>query len=126
MSLLFGLLRPGLDKGAFACGQPALDAYLRKQAGQDMKRGFATVVVACESSSPNVMVGFYTLCAASILLTALPTDLARKMPRYPSVPAIRLGRLAVSSARQGQHIGSLLVLDALYHVPASQSGLKCR
>ena len=35
------------------------------------------------------------------------------MPRYPAVPAIRLGRLAVASAFQGQHIGSLLVLDAL-------------
>ena len=35
------------------------------------------------------------------------------MPRYPAVPAIRLGRLAVASTLQGQHIGSLLVLDAL-------------
>lgn len=37
------------------------------------------------------------------------------MPRYPAVPAIRLGCLAVASAFQGQHIGSLLVLDALRH-----------
>lgn len=44
MNLLFGLLTPDLDKSGFACGEPALDAYLKKQAGQDMKRGFATVV----------------------------------------------------------------------------------
>ena len=113
MNLLFGLLTPDMDRSGFSCGESALDAYLQKQAGQDMRRGFATVVVARESSNPNEVVGFYTLCAASILLTDLPEDTSRKMPRYPTVPAIRLGRLAVSSAHQGQHIGSLLVIDAL-------------
>ena len=114
MSLLFGLLTPDIDKNGFACGEPALDTYLQKQAGQDMKRGFATVVAARESSRSDVVVGFYTLCATSILLTALPENIARKMPRYPSVPAIRLGRLAVASSMQGNHIGSLLVMDALH------------
>jgi len=113
MTLLFGFLTPEMDRGGFSCGEPALDTYLQKQAGQDMRRGFATVVVARESSRPDAVVGFYTLCAASILLADLPEDIIRKMPRYPAVPAIRLGRLAVSSAHQGQHIGSLLVLDAL-------------
>ena len=113
MSLLFGLLTPDMDRSGFACGEPVLDAYMQKQAGQDMKRGFATVVAARESSSPKTIVGFYTLCAASVLLTALPEETARKMPRYPSVPAIRLGRLAVASTMQRQRIGSLLVMDAL-------------
>jgi ribosomal protein S18 acetylase RimI-like enzyme len=111
--LFFGLLTPDMDRSGFGCGEPALDVYLRQQAGQDMKRGFATVVAARESSRPKTIVGFYTLCAASVLLTALPEDSARKMPRYPSVPAIRLGRLAVLSSSQGRHIGSLLVMDAL-------------
>jgi GNAT superfamily N-acetyltransferase len=114
MSLLFGLLAPDMDISGFACGEPALDAYLQKQAGQDMKRGFATIVAARKSSSPDLIVGFYTLCAASVFLTALPEDAARKMPRYPAVPAIRLGRLAVASSMQRQRIGSLLVMDALH------------
>ena len=114
MTLLFGLLTPDMDRGGFFCGEPALDTYLQKQAGQDMRRGFATVVAARERANPEVVIGFYTLCAASILLTALPEDIHLKMPRYPSVPAIRLGRLAVATTHQGQHIGSLLVLDALH------------
>ena len=114
MSLLFSFLTPDMDNSGFACGESALDVYLQKQAGQDMKRGFATVVAAREGSSPDGIVGFYTLCAASILMTALPEDTARKMPRYPSVPAIRLGRLAAASSVQGQHICSLLVMDALH------------
>ena len=114
MKLLFDLLTPDMDRSGFTCGEPALDAYLRKQAGQDMRRGFATVIAARQEDNPKTVVGFYTLSAASILLTSLPDETARKMPRYPSVPAIRLGRLAVTSAFQGQHIGSLLVLDALH------------
>lgn len=113
MKLLFDLLTPSMDRSDFSCGEPALDAYLHKQAGQDMRRGFATVIAARQATSPEKVVGFYTLSAASILLTSLPNETARKMPRYPVVPAIRLGRLAVVTSQQGQHIGSLLVLDAL-------------
>lgn len=35
------------------------------------------------------------------------------MSRYPSVPAIRLRRLAVTQEMQGRHVGSLLVWDAM-------------
>lgn len=114
MKLLFDLLTPDMEKGGFTCGEPALDAYLHKQASQDMRRGFATVIAARQATNPQKVVGFYALSAASIILTSLPHETARKMPRYPSVPAIRLGRLAVDASKQGQHIGSLLVLDALH------------
>lgn len=113
MKLLFGLLSSGMDKSGFACGEAALDTYLQRQASQDMKRGFATVIVARAETDPNTIIGYYTLSAASVLLDSVPEEMARKMPRYPNVPAIRLGRLAVASTMQGKHIGSLLVLDAL-------------
>ena len=113
MSLIFTLLAPNMDKSTFDCGNIALNNYFKKQASQDMRRGFATVIVASEKSQPNTTIGFYTLCAASILLNDLPEETICKMPRYPNVPAIRLGRLAVHQDLQGQHIGSLLMLDAL-------------
>lgn len=113
MKLFFGLLSSRMDKRGFTCGESALDAYLHRQANQDMKRGFATVIVARTETAPDKIIGYYTLSAASVLLDRLPESLACKMPRYPNVPAVRLGRLAVDSRLQGQHIGSLLVLDAL-------------
>jgi ribosomal protein S18 acetylase RimI-like enzyme len=70
-------------------------------------------VAARDSAAPDTIIGFYTLCAASVSLSALPESAVRKMPRYPSVPAIRLGRLAVRQSAQGRRIGSLLVLDAV-------------
>ena len=72
MKLLVDLLTPDMDRGGFTCGEPALDAYLHKQASQDMRRGFATVIAARQATSPEKVVGFYTLSAASILLTSLP------------------------------------------------------
>lgn len=113
MNLVFSLLTADMDRRGFSCGEAALDTYLQQQAGQDMRRGFATVIAARESSRPEKIIGFYSIAAASVLLDTLPEATARKMPRYPSVPAIRLGRLAVTQEMQGRHVGSLLVWDAM-------------
>lgn len=113
MNLVFSPLSPDMDRGSFVCGEAALDAYLQKHAGQDMRRGFATVIAARESSRPEKVIGFYSLAAASASLDALPEETARKMPRYPFVPAIRLGRLAVTQEMQGRHVGSLLMWDVM-------------
>jgi ribosomal protein S18 acetylase RimI-like enzyme len=122
MTLRFALLDGMHERKNFCCGEPALDAYMRQQAAQDMKRGFATVIVAAEQTAPSTIVGYYTLSAASILLSDLPESMLRRMPRYPDVPAVRLGRLAVSQDRQKQHIGSLLLLDSLYRACNTELG----
>ena len=57
--------------------------------------------------------GFYTLSMASVDLGRLPVALARKMPRYPTVPAVRLGRLAVHLEARGKGLGTHLLMDAM-------------
>lgn len=61
----------------------------------------------------NRIAGYYTLASASMLLSELPADIGKKLPRYPSVPAVRLGRLAVDQNFQGQGLGGALLADAL-------------
>ena len=100
------------DRKAFTCGVDALDRYFRQQASQDARRDVATVFVAEEHGSGAVH-GFYTLSMASTLLDRLPEALARKMPRYPTVPAVRLGRLAVHLDARGAGLGARLLMDAL-------------
>lgn len=39
--------------------------------------------------------GFYTLSASQIAVGDLPEGIRHKRPRYPAVPAVRPGRLAV-------------------------------
>ena len=48
------------------------------------------------------------------MLTDLPADLAKKLPRYPSLPTVRMGRLAVDQNFQGQGLGGALLGDALH------------
>jgi len=66
------------------------------------------------------VIGYYTLSAASVLLTDLPAAVASKLPRYPTVPAVRLGRLAVARTRHGQGFGAALLADALARSLASE------
>jgi ribosomal protein S18 acetylase RimI-like enzyme len=99
------------DRAAFSCGVEALDRYLRKQAGQDISRRVAAAFVITPEGT--TIAGFCTLSAHLVILADLPENVAKKLPRYPNVPAILLGRLAVNENFRGQGIGELLLLDAL-------------
>lgn len=114
MSLFFSPLRPGLDRRGFTCGDDALDRWFHRQAGQDVRRGYAIVMIAQEEGRDE-FAGFYSLSATSISLSDLPSDVARRLPRYAAVPAIQLGRLAVAESMQGRNIGFLLLMHAVRH-----------
>lgn len=123
MSLTIEPLASYHDRAAFSCGEPALDAYIRQQAGQDVKRDLAACYVLCEQGSVTI-IGYYTLSATSVELTALPPELAKRSGRYALVPAILLGRLAVDNRFQGQDMSTLLLLDALRRALHTGVGVK--
>lgn len=100
------------DRAAFSCGEPALDAYLKTQASQDMKRDLALCWVLCEQGSTTI-IGYYTLTPCSVEVAQLPRDLARSSGRYHTVPAVLLGRMGVDTKYRGQGIGGHVLLDAL-------------
>ena len=106
----------------FKCGELALDEYLQRYAGQDIKRGVARVFVAYPLEQPQVVAGFYTLSAASVAADTLPEKWRKKLPRYP-VPVALLGRLAVSQQFHGQGLGSILLVDACKRVAAASETL---
>ena len=100
------------DRQAFSCGAEPLDRYLRTQATQDVRRHIANCFVASPLQS-NAVAGYYTLSAASIPMTGLPAEEARKLPRYPVLPAALIGRLAVDRSFQGRQLGAGLLFDAI-------------
>jgi GNAT superfamily N-acetyltransferase len=106
------------DRASFSCGQEPLDRYFRTQVTQDVRRRVATCFVAVEAD-PARVAAYYTLASAGIPLTELPAEIAKKLPRYPSIPAVRMGRLAVDSRFQGRGLGGALLADALIRVLAS-------
>lgn len=99
------------DRAAFSCGNEALDTYLKKQASQDLAKHVAAVVVLTPDG--EAIAGYYTLSQYSIDLVSLPEDVAKKLPRYPELPATLLGRLARSTAFKGRGVGELLLMGAL-------------
>lgn len=103
-------LGPRHDRKAFACGVEPLDRYLRERAAQDAKRRVANCFVAVGEAAE--IGGYYTFAAASLPLTELPPEQAKRLPRYPLLPAGLIGRLAVATAHKGQGLGGALVMDA--------------
>ena len=97
-------------KAAFSCEEQSLTDYLRKQAGQDIKRKVALCFVHADSD--KTIKGYYTLSSDSIDRAILPEEMKKKMP-YKNLPVTLLGRLARDAQFKGQRIGELLLADAL-------------
>jgi GNAT superfamily N-acetyltransferase len=110
------------DRAQFLSGSNALDRYFRKQASQDIKRRIATCFVAVSVTAQDVA-GYYTLTAPSVALSALPPEIAKKLPRYPVVTAVLLGRLAVARQYRGKGLGGILLADALKRTSRAEFGL---
>ena len=103
------------DRAVFSCGVASLDDYLKRQARQQRDRQIAAIFVMV-GDTPETVAGYFTLSALSIELAGLPADVAKKLPRYPEVPAALIGRLAVDRRYQGRRLGELLLMDALHRV----------
>jgi GNAT superfamily N-acetyltransferase len=100
------------DRAGFHCNVEALDHYIHKQAGQDIKRSISRIFVAEQPDNSKEVMGYYSLSTLSIELSQLPEKLAHKLPRHP-IPAALIGRLAVSKNAQGYGIGKMLLADAI-------------
>lgn len=68
----------------------------------------------------STIAGYYTLSSTSVQIAELPVQTARKLPRYPLVPATLLGRLAIDRRQQGKGYGRFLLGDALYRASRSE------
>lgn len=96
----------------FCCGEESLDTYIRKQASQDLKKRVSTVFVLTNDPEMNVL-AYYTLSSYTVNVAALEESFAKRLPRYPVLPATLLGRLAVDNEQKGKGFGELLLIDAL-------------
>ncbi len=99
-------------RDAFHSGVAELDNYLHHQAGQDARRKVAAPFVL--AAGDGSILGYYTLSAYSVRAAELPEPVAKRLPRYPLLPATLLGRLAVDISSRGLGLGRFLLMDALY------------
>lgn len=114
MPFTFVPLSKDLNRTSFNCGEPELDSWFRKRAGQDERRNVTRVIAALDENER--IVGFYSLSAFSLALDEMPSDLAAKLPKYGRIPAALIGRLARDLSVRGRGLGELLVADALRRI----------
>lgn len=107
------------NRAGFDCGVEPLNDYLKTRAAQDMKRRAAGCWVLAAVDAPERILGYYTLSPEAVDLSALGSAdpaLAKKLPRYPRLGAVLLGRLAVDVSARGQGLGEFLLLDAMTRI----------
>lgn len=97
----------------FDCGENELNYYLKDLALLFQKRRFGITMIFFEKEDPSKkVVGFYTLCPASIQQDLLPPKLLTG-PRPNPIPGFRIARLAVDKRFQGQGFGHNIFVHAL-------------
>ncbi|GJE62641.1 GNAT family N-acetyltransferase [Methylobacterium trifolii] len=109
------------ERGAFGSGNATIDTYFRTAVLQDVKRNHAACYVLVEKAT-GTLAGFYTLSSTGIPLSGVPPEIARRLPRNPTIPAVLIGWLGRDSAFRGQEIGAMLLHDAIVRVVPSPVG----
>jgi hypothetical protein len=59
-----------------------------------VKRLIASCFLLIETGTDKIA-GYYTLSATSVRANDLPTDILKRLPRYPIMPVALMGRLAI-------------------------------
>jgi GNAT superfamily N-acetyltransferase len=96
------------NTSSFECGKPELDMWLRSSA-QHAERNRTSRTFVWHAGD-SVVVAYYSLAAH--LLTR--QDIGRIGRGSPSeIPAVLLARLALTASLHRQHLGSVLLADAL-------------
>jgi predicted GNAT family N-acyltransferase len=94
------------DRSTFRSGDPDLDAFFEKYAGQNQfKHHIGATYVAIEEGR---ICGYVTVAPADIESDDLPAATRRRLPAYP-LPVLRIGRLATDIATRGQGVGKALL-----------------
>lgn len=112
--LKIDILSKKYDRKNFDCGQDDLNKYLRQTALQHIKKNISkTFVLANDKfkTGKKEILGFYTLSNYIVIASQLPPEISKKYPK--KLPALLLGRLAVSLEHKNKGLGSYMMLNAM-------------
>lgn len=110
------------DRIGFDSGEPALDDWLRRYAGQNRRRHTAATWVI--ATRENTVVAYASLAMTAIDRSAAPAAVAKHAP--DPVPALLLGRLAVDATHAGLGVGTALVAHVLATAAEINTKAACR
>jgi GNAT superfamily N-acetyltransferase len=110
------------DREQFDSGEPVLDEWLRRYAGQNRRRDTAATWVIADAN--DVVVAYARVAMTGIDRSAAPEMVAKGAP--DPVPALLLGRLAVDHRYRSLGIGTALVTYVLATAVELNQKAACR
>lgn len=110
------------DRSRFDSGEPTLDEWLRRYAGQNRRRDTAATWVI--TTPDDRVVAYASLAMTAIDRSAAPREVAKQAP--DPVPALLLGRLAVDKDFAGLGVGTALVAYVLATAIELNAKAACR
>jgi GNAT superfamily N-acetyltransferase len=122
------LRRPALldlarhDRSRFDSGEPMLDEWLRRYAGQNRRRDTAATWVIVDAD--DVVAAYASVAMTGIDRSTAPAALAKQAP--DPVPGLLLGRLAVDRRFSGLGVGTELAMYALATAVELNEKAACR
>jgi GNAT superfamily N-acetyltransferase len=122
------LRRPALldtrrhKRDQFDSGEPVLDEWLRRYAGQNRRRDTAATWVIADAD--EIVVAYASVAMTSVDRSAAPEIVAKGAP--DPVPALLLGRLAVDHRYTELGIGTALVAHVLATAAELNQKAACR
>jgi ribosomal protein S18 acetylase RimI-like enzyme len=100
------------DRAVFSCGDPRLDNFLKNTAARQQDDDLTRVNVCCLDDS-QVVIGYYALNSHFLDAATLPEPDRKKLPSYPTIPAIYLSKIGIQIEHQGSGLGQYLMNHAL-------------
>ncbi len=110
------------NRARFDSGEPILDEWLRRYAGQNRRRDTAATWVLLDVE--DAVVAYASIAMTGIDHSAAPSRIAKHAP--DPVPALLLGRLAVDRRFHGRGIGTTLVAHVLATAVELNEKAACR
>jgi GNAT superfamily N-acetyltransferase len=110
------------DRERFDSGEPVLDEWLRRYAGQNRRRDTSATWVIADTH--DVVVAYASVATTGIDRSAAPDRLAKGAP--DPVPALLLGRLAVDRRHAGLGVGTALAAHVLATAVELNEKAACR
>jgi GNAT superfamily N-acetyltransferase len=110
------------DREPFDSGEPILDEWLRRYAGQNRRRDTAATWVIADTN--NVVLAYASVAMTAVDRSGAPDALAKGAP--DPVPALLLGRLAVDRRFSSIGLGTALTGHVLATAVELNERVACR
>ncbi len=100
------------DRDSFQCRDIHIQDYIRAKANKEHKAGLSDTFVLTDTKDPSAILGYFTLSNHAMSLKLLPKPLSKRLPRYPSVGTVLIGRMGRDARVSSKDLGQYLMKHA--------------